>query len=769
MSTRKRTTAAKTAARKAPAGKAATKTAATTKAATRKAPARGPAGARGRPQLAALAERLGIVAEYVDMTGKERRRTSDATRELLLAAMGVDATSEESAARTLAEMDERESARPLAPARVVEQGRLAEGFALAGAARGGSAWSVEVLLEDGATRRLEGKTRGGARGNVVALPADLPLGYHTLRLTTRDAGGERSAEQRLIVVPARCPRPEELLHGERVWGLTANLYTVRSERNWGVGDATDLAGLLEWTASVGGAFVGVNPLHALRNRGGDVSPYSPVSRVFRNVLYIDPEAVPELAESEEARDRCDSRETRGALAALRAADHIDYERVMKVKMPALEALHRTFARAHRDRDGARGRAYEAWLRQQGSAIDDWATFCVLEEHFAGRAAHWRDWPAEFHDPRGAAVREFRERHSEQVDLFRWLQFELDRQLGEAARRGRAAGLPIGLYQDLAIGAAPDGSDSWLMPHLFTKGASIGAPPDPYSATGQNWGLPPIDPRALAEDGYDYWVRLVRASLRHSGALRIDHVMGLFRQFWIPDGRSGTEGAYVRYPSEALLGILALEATRAGALVVGEDLGTVPPDVPPALEKWGLLSSRVLYFERDRRGFHRASAYPAMALATANTHDMATLAGFWQGRDVALRREVGLAPTAKAERAERAQRADDKAALVRLLRDEGTLPANETPERDVAFRAAVHAFLRRTPSWLVGLSLDDLVGEVEPVNLPGVGPDVWPSWTRRLSLPLERFREVRDVRRALGVERWWVGGSSGLRLEPPADG
>jgi 4-alpha-glucanotransferase len=552
-----------------------------------------------------------------------------------------------------------------------------------------------------------------------------------------------------------------------VFGVTANLYTVRSERNWGFGDCTDLAALLEWTAEIGGAFVGVNPLHALRNRGGDVSPYSPVSRVFRNVLYIDPEAVPEVAESEEARDRCNSRDTRAALAALRSADNIDYGRVMRVKMPALEALHRTFAHNHRDRDTARGRAYAAWLQQQGSAIDDWATFCVLEEHFAGRASRWRDWPPEFHDAHGETVREFRDRHREQVDLHRWLQFELDRQLGEAARRGRRAGLPIGLYQDLAIGASPEGSDSWLEPDLFVRGVSIGAPPDPYSASGQNWGLPPLDPRALAEQGYDYWVRLLRSSLRHGGALRIDHVMGLFRQFWIPEGKSGTEGAYVMFPSEDLLGILALEATRANALVVGEDLGTVPPDVPPAMERWGVLSSKVFYFERDKRGgFKRATEYAPMALATANTHDMPTLAGFWRGRDVELRREVGLIADAKGEKAERKARDADKEALVRLLREEGTLPADETPERDVALRAAVHAFMRRTPSWLVGLSLDDLVGEVEPVNLPGVGPDRFPSWTRRLALPLERFRETRDVRRALGVERWWIGGSSGLRPERP---
>ena len=265
---------------------------------------------------------------------------------------------------------------------------------------------------------------------------------------------------------------------------------------------------------------------------------------------------------------------------------------------------------------------------------------------------------------------------------------------------------------------------------------VGAPPDPYSATGQDWGLPPLDPRALEEDRYRYWTLLVRSALRHSGELRIDHVMGLFRQFWIPAGKSGTEGAYMRFPSEDLLGILALEATRANAVVVGEDLGTVPEDVPPAMERWGLLSSKVLYFERERDGgFKGAKSYPREALATANTHDMPTIAGFWAGRDIALRREVGLVNGREATKAER-ERVNEKKKLIALLVDEGILDPEECDPTSERLRTAVHMFLRRTPSYLVGLSLDDLVGEIEPVNLPGVGN--WPfgaaprkpPWRRR---------------------------------------
>jgi 4-alpha-glucanotransferase len=298
-----------------------------------------------------------------------------------------------------------------------------------------------------------------------------------------------------------------------------------------------------------------------------------------------------------------------------------------------------------------------------------------------------------------------------------------------------------------------------MPQLFVQGASIGAPPDPYSATGQTWGLPPIDPRALRRDRYRYFIRLVQSGFRHAGALRIDHVMGLFRLFWIPEGKTGKEGAFVRSPAADLLGILALESVRHNALVVGEDLGTVPKEVPPALEKWGVLSSKVLYFERDKRGgFLPADRYPPLALATANTHDMATLAGFWRGQDIEDRARVGLIESRDAKAAAHADRERDKEALVALLKREGTLHTDgaapggaerETPEpNELELRAAVHEFLCKTPAALVGLALDDLAGERDAVNVPGVGPDKHSSWTRKMSMTLEEMRASADVRSVL---------------------
>ena len=714
--------------------------------------------------LRALADRVGIIAEYRDQTGRETRETSDETRVTLLAAMGIDASTDESAQRALDEMDERERGELLAPVRVLALPDDAAGIDVAlGAANDASVeWSLELREEGGRTHQASGRAERGGDGLVhVTIPARPENGYHELRATIRADGGERSAEQSLIVVPPSCPSPDDVLEGRRVFGITANLYTVRSARNWGVGDFGDLAALLRWGKSVGAEFVGVNPLHALRNSDGDVSPYSPVSRLFRNPVYIDVEAIPGYAQSSAVREIVGSRQFREELTRVRASERVDYERVMALKTPVLRALHSAHLRGPRSRNPE----WTRWLEAQGEALESYATFVALSEHLgrdAEASGNWRDWPEEYRDPQSKAVKRFRELHDEKVDFHRWLQFVIDQQLAAAANGARDAGMAIGLYQDLAIGTSPNGGDLWAYPGLFIDGASIGAPPDPYSATGQNWGLPPIDPRALKRQRYEYWIALIRSSLRHGGALRIDHVMGLFRQFWIPSGKSGSDGAYVRFPSEELLGILALEATRAGALVVGEDLGTVPDDVPPAMRRWRLLSSKVLYFERGEHGsFREAASYDRDALATANTHDMPTIEGFWRARDVELRREVGLVGSDDEAAKARRDRKEEKRALLERLTSDGVLGddvvaelarADAPPAARAVLRGAVHEFLCRTPSALVGLSLDDIVGEAEPVNVPGVGHDKFPSWTRRLTMPLEELPTNPAVASALRCSR-----------------
>ena len=702
--------------------------------------------------LRRLSDVAGVVPSYVDQTGTETRTTSDETRVALLRAMGVDASTPALADGALDEWEGRDRTRLLAPVRVVRRDDPEVGSVAVRVPEGTTraAWALELVPEDGEPSRAEGEGTPDAEGTLhLTLPETPALGYHTLRVAVRFDGGEWDGEQSLVVVPEMCPSVREVAGQERVFGVIANLYTVRSDSNWGIGDVGDLARLMEWTAEVGGAFVGVNPLHALRNQGADISPYSPVSRVFRNAIYIEVPAVPGFAESEEARRIVEAPQWQTELEALRASEEVKYEEVMAAKRRVLEVLYR---------EHAAGAEYRRYLEAQGEALVHFATFEALADQLG--SGDWRTWPEGFRDPHSPSTAEFAAAHAEEIGFHQWLQFELDRQLGEAAARGERAGLAMGLYQDLAIGTSPAGADVWANPHLFVTGASIGAPPDEYSAEGQNWGLPPLDPRALREDAYRYWVRLVRASMRHAGALRIDHAIGLFRQFWIPEGAAGKDGAYVRFPVEDLLGILALEARRHGALVVGEDLGTVPPEVPPVLRRWGVLSSRVFYFEREGDEFRPAAEYEPMSLATANTHDMATLAGFWRGRDIEVKRAVGVIPSDEAAAAQRTEREHERRAILERLASEGVLPSPEEPESGAALRGAVHEFLSRTPAALVGVSLDDLLGEAEPVNVPGVGPSEFSAWTRKLAVGIEELARDPRVRAALPHDEGRISRAAG---------
>ena len=697
-----------------------------------------------------LADRLGIVSEYVDQTGTSVRHTSDHTREVILSVMGIDAPTEDAARAWLDELDHEERSAIVAPVRVVERDDAASRVVPVRIPPGGSTTDVEVAVTEEAGHVWRATARID-RAGAVRLPTQLPYGYHRVSVVARAGSREERAEQSLIVVPSRCVTPDMLFSGERM-GIVANLYATRREHDWGVGDLTTLLLLVEWAGQRGASFVGVNPLHALYNRGADVSPYSPVTRLFRNPLYLDVESVPELAHSEPARALLASPDVQERLRQLRATTQVDYDGAIEIKERVLAELHETFRRRSTAAGSERAREYSDFVRLREPELTRYATWMAIAEN-AG-VPDWRQWPDALRQADSAGVAAFRETHAVRVDFHRWLQFELDRQLASVATRARTLGMEMGVYQDLAIGTSPGGSDTWSYPELFLRGAAVGAPPDPYSSMGQNWGLPPMDPRALRAQGYRFWIQLLRRGFEHAGALRLDHILGLFRSFWIPDGGTGHDGAYVRFPTQDLLGILALESVRHDALVVGEDLGTVPKEVPPTLKQWGILSSKVLYFERDRRGFRPARRYPALSLATANTHDMATLAGFWSGRDVELREQVGLVSAPADVRAAKKERAADKAALLRLLK---LSPPPHFEERHFArtLTGAVHTFLCSTPAKLVGLSFDDLIGESDPVNVPGVGPDKYPSWRRRTRMTVEEASwsfEVDDSMRCASRRR-----------------
>jgi 4-alpha-glucanotransferase len=709
-----------------------------------------------RPALRALADHVGILPSYLQQNGRDVRETSDATREALLSALGHDASTEAAAAQGLAELERLERARLVPPVQVWREYEQAQPMLRASLppelAQGKLAWQVELALEDGSLERIEGESAqaGEAACLELPIPGKPRPGYHVVRLRLRCDAGERRADQTLILAPRSCFGVTEGLGQPSGFGLWTNLYSARRQHDWGFGDLGTLRECLQLCADVGGAFVGVNPLHATLGQGSGISPYSPMSRIFKSPLYLEVDAIPELSESAEARALVHSGAFRSALGALRAAPMLDYTRLQALREPVLRALHRTFRAQHEDRNTPRG---EAWLRfrqRWGDTLTDFATFAALRASLEQKDPALGDferWPVALRDPRSSEVERFRVAHADEVGFQAWLQFELDRQLCEVAAFGHAAGLPIGLYEDLAVGSAADSGDAWSFPSLFVRGVTIGAPPDDYSNTGQDWGLPPIDPIRLRADRYRYWILVLRAAFAHSGALRIDHVMGLFRLFWIAGGQPGSEGAYVRYPADDLLGILALESRRHRTLIVGEDLGTVPAEVPGTLASWGILSSRVLYFERDDwSGFHPSKAYSARALVTANTHDLPPLAGYWTDRDLLLRREVGQIESDEELAAACARRESERAALLHRLSEEGCLggePAGVT-ERC----AAVNSFLCRTPAPLVGVSLDDLAGEAEPVNLPGVPVEHYPSWSRRMRQRIDEIAASPETAQAL---------------------
>ncbi len=553
-----------------------------------------------------------------------------------------------------------------------------------------------------------------------------------------------------------CISPAERLGHRKGFGLWANLYSLRGASSVGVGNLGDLRSLVRLAADAGACFVGVSPLHATRNLGLDISPYQPLSRFFGNPLYLDVRAVPEWQATPEARRELENGPVARERDALENAGRVEYERAAALERRLLERLHATFLSEQRRSESPRIRAYQRFRRGGGAMLRDFATFCALEDDLAARGypRDWRRWPRPFQSSGTEAVRDFRAQRAERVAFHIYLQFELDRQRAALAEEADALGLEIGLYPDLALGSAASGFDTWAFPEQYVADVSIGAPPDDYAREGQDWGLPPLHPWRIVADDCAFWRALLRANFAHAGMLRVDHVLGVVRQFWIPGGAPATDGAYVRFPASALLGALAEESRHGGTLVVGEDLGTVPRGFQSLLARFGVLSSRVLFFERTRTGgFRPAHQYSNRALATIDTHDLPPLAALLSGRDLELRREIGLFPDAASVERAREARENDRRLLLRRLVADGDLDAARGERGDLPYDdvcVALHRFLCRTPAPIIGVSLDDLARETEPVNLPGVSAEQFPSWTRRMQRSVDSLASDPLVERTLAA-------------------
>ncbi len=699
--------------------------------------------------LARLAGAHGVATWYGSWR-HGRVEVSTATVVAVLAAMGVDASTPRAVAAALADAEQRPWRRILPPVVVVtDEQRTSVRVHMPH----GSAVGVRIELEGGGDRRLDQEEHGvpprPVDGALVGeasfvLPAGLPLGWHELVADVAQTGERASAP--LVVTPARLALPAQLGAAGQRWGFMAQLYSVRSQRSWGLGDLADLTELLDWSGrELGADFLLVNPLQAAEPVGHmSPSPYLPSSRRFTNPVYIRVEDVPEAVHLRPG-DRATVERSADELRATNTdAATLDRDRVWAAKRAALELVHAV------PRTGARQAALDAYRAREGAGLGAFALWCALTEHFGPGVP----WPAHVHDPDHRSTVALRRRLAGRTGFYEWLQWVADEQLAAAQAAARRAGMALGVVHDLAVGVHPQGADSWTLRDVLATGVSVGAPPDDFNQQGQDWSQPPWRPDALAEAGYRPFRDLVRTVLRHAGGLRVDHILGLFRLWWVPQGQLPLAGTYVQYDHHALVGILALEAHRAGAVVIGEDLGVVEPWVRDHLRERGVLGTSVLWFERDadQRPLP-PTAWRELCLATVTTHDLPPTAGYLAQEHVDLRDRLGL--LTQPVEVERREDAAAQARVLEGLRSLGLL-GEDPSERDVV--TALHQFLTLTPSRLVGVSLADAVGERRTQNQPGTFEE-YPNWEVPLADGLGRAVLVEDLHtrpRVIALARLFAG-------------
>jgi 4-alpha-glucanotransferase len=715
-----------------------------------------------------LSELCGIVPEYWDILGK-RHITTIETKKALLKAMKIKIDSEED---LLNEINKRRwkqwkiFVEPVHVKSVNEQPIKIPVF---------------IPIQEGDEKKLrlswEIESEDGKRDNFTISGGDLTfseeqwingtryikiyiqdkvnrqIGYYEIGIEcqysdTNSFSGNAllSGKTRLILTPDVCYIPPEL-YNRRTWGFSINLYSIRSLRNWGIGDFTDLKKIVRWTANLKGGVVGINPLHALQNtRPFGISPYSPISRLYKNFIYLDIEQIPEVLGSEEAQSLMKTDSFKKEIERLRNRKLIDYERIALLKKEILRHAFNLFYEKHYLPDTQRGKDFKRYLSEEGSSLESFSLFVSLWEHMmkAHHAYTWHQWFKYYQKPENPVVQEFKKLHLKEILFNSYIQWLIDEQIREINKLTAELGMVIGLYNDLAVGSVGGGSDTWNYQDIFGE-ADVGAPPDDFSPDGQNWGFPPLIPEKLKETRYEYFIQTIRKNMKYCGALRIDHAPGLFRLFWIPYGMSPKEGAYIRYPSEDLIRIIALESMRNKTMVIAEDLGTVADNVRETLKKFQMLSYKLFYFERNYPdpSFLPPEKYPEMSLCAVTTHDLPTIYGYWKYQDIKVRKKLGKYSDESLFKKHMEERKRDKKLIISALKSQGIITddflskpksiTQMTPE--LCF--AIYNYLANTPCKLLLVSLDDIIGTLNQQNMPGT-VDSYPNWLQKIPLILEEI-------------------------------
>ncbi|GHZ43490.1 TPA: 4-alpha-glucanotransferase [Vibrio cholerae] len=702
-------------------------------------------------QVAAMAK---IADRYVSAWGSEAQVEDDTIRRLL-ASLGYDTSSDEALLQSAEKKHKKDVVDPVL---VVHQGSAIEVPLYLGVSARESEFDWRLQTEQGEV--LEGylqsqivrdeRAEGGPL--VFALPNDLPLGYHTLLIARK----RRKApyEMTLIVTPQACYKQPALAQGKKLWGPSVQLYTLRTQHNWGMGDFGDLKQLVADIASRGGDFVGLNPIHALfpANPEG-ASPYSPSSRRWLNILYIDVSSVPEFALSAEAQQKVGSPEFQQRLQKVRDAHWVNYSEVAELKMSVLPLLFAEFKKRHLDKQTDRAHAFLKFVEEGGESLLHQAAFDALHAELHAQDASvwgWPVFPEKYRRFDNSAVQKFIEDHQDVVHIYMYLQWIADTQIHEVQSLAEEKGMAVGLYRDLAVGVADSGSETWADHGNLLQDVSIGAPPDVLGPLGQNWGLPPLNPQALQATAYDAYIKLLRANMKHCGALRIDHVLGLLRLWWIPKGENATKGAYIYYPVKDMLAILALESHRHQCSVIGEDLGTVPDEIVELLRDAGVHSYKVFFFETSKEdgGYVSPAHYAEQSMAALCTHDMPTLRGFWHCDDLKMGREIGLYPDEEQLQGLFDDRLKSKQGILDSVAWHGYLPdgvgrdATQVP-MDSYLSEALQLHVAAGSSALLSVQLEDWLEMDKPVNIPGTVNE-YPNWRRKLSMNLDEIFAREEV-------------------------